>query len=87
MKYLITPKTSTTPVLENKALSFPHSQTPQQTPKTLTLPVSIPEEERKLTYIFIFALLLCGASKGFIKAFIKPYEAPQRSVKLIIYVV
>ena len=34
--------------------------------------------------MFIFTLL-CGASKGFIKAFkalIKPFEAPQRSVKI-----
>ena len=34
--------------------------------------------------MFIFTLL-CGASKGFmkdLKAFIKPFEAPQRSVKL-----
>ena len=30
----------------------------------LTFPVPIPNEERKLTEIFIFALL-CGASKGF----------------------
>ena len=30
----------------------------------LTLPVPIPNEERKLTEFFIFALL-CGASKGF----------------------
>ena len=34
--------------------------------------------------IFIFTLL-CGASKGFLKAFkafIKPFEAPQKSVKI-----
>ena len=34
--------------------------------------------------IFIFTLL-CGASKNFmkaLKAFIKPFEAPQRSVKI-----
>ena len=33
--------------------------------------------------------LLCGASKGFtkdFKAFIKTFEAPQRSVKINIYV-
>ena len=38
--------------------------------------------------IFIFTLLF-GASKGFIKAFkvfIKPFEAPQRSVKIKIQV-
>ena len=33
----------------------------------LILPVPIPDEERKLTYIFIFTLL-CGAPKGFMKA-------------------
>ena len=40
--------------------------------------------EKKLTEMFIFTLL-CGASKGFMKAFkafIKPSEAPQRSVKI-----
>ena len=50
----------------------------------LTLPAPIPGKERKLTLIFIFTLL-CGASKGFMKAFkafIKPFEAPQRSVKI-----
>ena len=50
----------------------------------LTLPVPIPAEEKKLSEIFIFTLL-CGASKGFMKAFkafIKPFEAPQRSVKI-----
>ena len=48
------------------------------------LPVSIPDEEKKLTQIFIFTLLW-GASKGFmkaLKAFIKPFEATQRSVKI-----
>ena len=34
----------------------------------LTFPILIPEKERKLTSIFIFTLL-CGASKGFTKAF------------------
>ena len=37
-----------------------------------------------LTEIFIFRFL-CGSSKGFMKAFkgfIKPFEAPQRSVKI-----
>ena len=33
----------------------------------LTLPVPIPEEEKKLIYYFIFTLL-CGASKDFMKA-------------------
>ena len=48
------------------------------------LPVSIPDEEKKLNQIFIFTLLW-GASKGFMKAFkvfIKPFEATQRSVKI-----
>ena len=53
----------------------------------LTLSIPIPDEEKKLTLIFIF-ILLCGASKGFmkalkaLKAFIKTFEAPQRSVKI-----
>ena len=53
-----------------------------------TYPVSIPDKEKKLTSIFIFTLL-CGVSKGFIKvlkAFIKPFEVPQRSVKIKILV-
>ena len=52
--------------------------------KKLTLPVHIPNEEKKLTSIFIFTLL-CGGSKGFMKAFkafIKPFEASQRTVKI-----
>ena len=50
----------------------------------LTLPVPVPDEEKKLSYIFIFTLLY-GASKGFMnasKAFMKPFEAPPRSVKI-----
>ena len=50
----------------------------------LTLSVLIPDKERKLTSIFIFTLL-CGASEGFmkvLKTFIKPFEAPQRSLKI-----
>ena len=50
----------------------------------LSLPVRMPDKEKKITWIFIFTHL-CGASKGFIKAFktfIKPFEAPQRSVKI-----
>ena len=42
------------------------------------------ERREKIELIFIFTLL-CGASKGFtkaFKAFIKPFEAPQRSVKI-----
>ena len=41
-------------------------------------------EKDLFAYIFIFTLL-CGASKGFkkaFKAFIKPSEAPPRSVKI-----
>ena len=44
----------------------------------------IPDEEKKVIYIFIFTLLY-GASKGFMnafKAFIKPFVAPQESVKI-----
>ena len=33
----------------------------------LTLPVQIPDKEKKLSQIFTFTLL-CGASKGFMKA-------------------
>ena len=47
----------------------------------LTLPVPIPDEEKKLTQIFIFTLLY-GASKGFIKVFKKTFEVTQRSVKI-----
>ena len=50
----------------------------------LILAIPILDEEKKLRSIFIF-ILLCGASKGFmkaLKAFIKPFEAPQRSVKI-----
>ena len=39
----------------------------------LTLPAPLPDKEKKLTYIFIFTLL-CGASKGFMKAF-KAFES------------
>ena len=35
--------------------------------KQLTLPVQIPEEKKKLSYIFLFTLF-CGASKGFMKS-------------------
>ena len=42
----------------------------------LTHPVPIPDEKKNLSQIFIFTL--CGASK----AFIKPFEAPQKSVKM-----
>ena len=50
----------------------------------LTFPVWIPALEQKLTQIFILTLLW-GASKGFmkaLKAFQKPFEAPQKFVKI-----
>ena len=53
----------------------------------LTFTVPIPDKKKKLAYIFLFTLY--DASKGFMKAlktFIKPFEAPQRSVKIKIYV-
>ena len=43
-----------------------------------------PGRREKLTKIFIFTLL-CGASNSFmkvLKAFTKPFKAPQRSVKI-----
>ena len=42
-----------------------------------------PRRRGKTNLNFIFTLL-CGASKGFMKgkAFIKPFEAPQRSIKV-----
>ena len=40
-------------------------------PLFLTLPVPIPDEERKLTQIIIFTIL-CGPAKGFLKA-LKPF--------------
>ena len=49
----------------------------------LTLPVPIPDEEKKISSTFIFTLL-CGISKCFmkaLKAFIKHFEVPQRSIK------
>ena len=50
----------------------------------LTLPVPIPDKEKKITQIFNFTLP-CGASNSFLKAFntfIKLFEAAQRSVKI-----
>ena len=49
----------------------------------LTLHVTIPDEEKKLTQLFNHTSF--EVSKGFIKtlkAFIKPFEAPQRTVKI-----
>ena len=54
----------------------------------LTLNVPIPDKKKKSTEILIFTLL-CGVSKGFmnaLKAFIKPFEAPEGSVKIKIQV-
>ena len=45
----------------------------------------VPDKKKNLTHIFTFTLL-SGASKGFMKAFIKAFEAPQRSVKIKIQV-
>ena len=56
--------------------------------RLLTLSVPFPDKDKKLTLIFIFTLLF-GAAKGFmkaLKAFIKPFEAPQRRVKIKIWV-
>ena len=50
----------------------------------IKLPIRILDNEKKLTLIFIFTLP-CGASKSFmetLKAFTKPFEVPQRSVKI-----
>ena len=50
----------------------------------LALPVPIPDEEKKIKLNFYFRTF-GGASKGFmkaLKAFIKPFKAPQRSVKI-----
>ena len=50
----------------------------------LTLFVPSSDGEKTLSSIFIFTLL-CGASKGFMKAFkafIKPSETPQKSEKI-----
>ena len=49
--------------------------------RILTLLVPIPDKDKKLSQIFIFALL-CGASKGFMKALKVPSVVPQRIVKI-----
>ena len=54
----------------------------------LTLNVPIPDKKKKSTEILIFTLL-CGVSKGFmnaLKAFMKPFEAPEGSMKIEIQV-
>ena len=54
----------------------------------LTVPVPIPDKDRKSTQIFSFTLLF-GASKSLIKAlkaFMKPCETLQRSLEIKIYV-
>ena len=55
----------------------------------ITLPVLIPDKERKNNLKILIFTLLCDASKGFMKAFevsIKPFETPQRSVTIKISV-
>ena len=55
---------------------------------TLTVSSPNPGGREKIKVNFIFALL-CGGSKGFmkaLKAFIKPSGAPQRSVKRKIFI-
>ena len=49
----------------------------------LTLPVPIPDEERKLKFLFLnfFVVPQKGFMKAF-KAFMKPFKAPQRTVKI-----
>ena len=47
---------------------------------SLNVPIPIPDEEKKLTYIFIFKLL-CDVPKDALQVFIKPFEASQRSVR------
>ena len=50
-------------------------------PTMLTLHVPNPDEEKKLRQVFIFTLL-CGAPIGLmkaLKAFVKPFEAPERT--------
>ena len=52
--------------------------------KSLALPAPCILEsfsKMKIKLNFYFALL-CGALKGFMKAFIKPFEAPQRNAKI-----
>ena len=47
----------------------------------LTLPVPIPDEEKKIKLIFYFSHFFVVAQKGFmkaLKAYIKPFEAPQK---------
>ena len=61
---------------------------PERLLSVVTIPVPIPDQEEKLPSIFIFTLL-CGVLKGFmktLKASIKLFEAPQRSVKIKIEV-
>ena len=50
----------------------------------LNLPVPILEEEKKIK-LNVYFYTFCGASKGFMKALIKPFEAPKRSAKIKIY--
>ena len=60
-------------MLENWQLKVEVLYYHQTQPLQLTLFVPILDEEKKITFIFIFTLLF-GASKGFMKAFIKPFR-------------
>ena len=73
------------PIITNGIAGLPPNQGNRKNEKWMTkkqvkiteLNVPIPDKAKKLSQIFIFTLL-CGALKAFIKAF----EAPQRSVKI-----
>ena len=72
--------------VKNNISNLEHTQ--YHTRNKLTFPVPIPDKERKLSSISIFTLY-CGASNGLMKAFksfIRPFEAPQSSVKIKILV-
>ena len=65
---------------DNSDTSYPQNLCVKVNRSKLTLPVSILDQERKLTWIFTFTHP-CEASKGFtkvLKAFIKPSEALQK---------
>ena len=49
----------------------------------LTLPIPIPDEEVK----FLFSHFFIVPQKGFIRVFIKPFEAQQKSVKWKFYLI
>ena len=65
-------------IIKLRAVTYPRSLHSIQ--MELTLPITIPYEERNLIF---YSHTLCDASNGFIsKVFIKPFEAPQRSMKI-----